>query len=779
MEKTLTLSVHQLVDFLLRSGDIDNRVFNRSSMTEGSRLHTVYQSQQGSDYLSEYLLQHRFVVGGVDITLQGRADGILKRKNGEYMIDEIKTTVEELEIFRNDNFEWHIGQAKCYAYLFALEQNLDSIGVRLTYIRQGKEKEKRIEDYFFLRSELESYVYALFEDYLAFYNIIFRHIEKKNETIEDLTFPFEKYRRGQRELTKYCYAIAKNGGRFFAEAPTGIGKTMSTLFPYIKASIDDSETKIFYLTAKTSGKEAAYNAIELLKAQGLELNDIVITAKDKVCFCKGCACNPDECPYAKGYYNKIQGVLNYSLMNYTTFVLETITQIAKENEICPFEFELDLSLFCDVIICDYNYMFDPISYMKRYFDEDASHHLALVDEAHNLIDRSRDMYSSTITYQSFLDARKSVRHSKHVRLKRALAKLKKLFDSLTEGLEPGQHILDDYPDELYSVLNYFIETCQDINKNEHQEMTKELLDFYLDVNEFFKLSDFYGDKYILYLDVLADSVNIRLLCLDASSYIARTLRQIKGATLFSATLQPIEYYIDTLGGDKANDPRIILPSPFPINNLRILVAPKVSVRWKDRDKTYKEVGEYIKHFIKNKVGNYFIYSPSYEYMDHLLENIDLEDVDVFVQTKDMREEEREAFLLNFMPSPERTTLGFMVIGGAFSEGIDLVSDRLIGAVIIGIGMPRINFESDKIAEFYDSRDLPGRDYAYLNPGMNKVMQAVGRVIRSEKDRGAVLLIDERYTWRQYQDLFRAEWKNYQVVLTPEEVEENLAKFFKN
>lgn len=423
-------------------------------------------------------------------------------------------------------------------------------------------------------------------------------------------------------------------------------------------------------------------------------------------------------------------------------------------------------------------MFDPISYMKRYFDEDASHHLALVDEAHNLIDRSRDMYSATISHKKYLEAKKSVRHSKHVKLKRALSKVTKLLKDGLEGREDGEHILDHFPEEVYNVFNYFLETCQDINKNEHKEMTKELLDFYLDVNEFIRLSDYYCDKYILYLKVHEGLLDIHLFCLDASSFIAKTMKKVKGTVLFSATLQPIEYYIDTLGGDKKEDPRLILPSPFPIDNLKILVAPKVSVKYKNREKSYEEVGEYINSFIKNKVGNYFIYSPSYEYMERLLSFVDLKDTEYYVQNKDMSEEEREAFLLNFKPSPEKTTLGFLVIGGAFSEGIDLVSDRLIGAVIIGIGMPRINFESDQIAQYYKNQDLPGHDYAYLNPGMNKIMQAVGRVIRSEEDRGAVLLVDERYLNRQYRDLYREEWKNYEVVLSPQEVEDTLKEFYK-
>ena len=424
-------------------------------------------------------------------------------------------------------------------------------------------------------------------------------------------------------------------------------------------------------------------------------------------------------------------------------------------------------------------MFDPISYMKRYFDEDASHHLALVDEAHNLIDRSRDMYSASISYAKYKEAKRSVAHSKLLKLKRAQTKINKMFKDIEDIFADGDTIVEEYPEELKKVLDYFVDTCLDINKNNHKEMTKELLDFYLDVNEFVKLCEYYCDKFIFYISKTQYDLTINLYCMDASAYIAKSLKKVKGATLFSATLQPINYYIDTLGGDKAEDPRLILPSPFPIDNLKILVAPKVSVKYKNREKSYMEVAGYIESFIKNKVGNYFIYSPSYEYMEQILAYLTLDEYDYYVQTKDMDEVERETFLLNFQTNPQKTTLGFLVLGGAFSEGVDLVSDRLIGAVIIGIGMPRINFQSDCISQYYKDKDLPGFDYAYLNPGMNKIMQAVGRVIRSEEDRGAVLLIDERYMSHQYQDLFREEWKNYEVVLSPNEVETIISKFFNN
>ena len=776
MEKYLTLSVHQLVDFLLRTGDIDNRVFNRSSMTEGSRLHSVYQSKQSSNYLAEFPLKMSFNVDEVNIVLEGRADGIIKRSESEYVIDEIKTTVEDLKIFHDDNLEWHLGQAKCYAYMFAKQTNLEYIGIKLTYIRQGKEKEQLVDSYVFNILELEQFVVKLLNEYLSFYNIIFNKISKRNESIEALKFPFSKFRQGQRDLAKYTYAMAKKRGRLFAEAPTGIGKTISTLFPFIKALKDDDNSKIFYLTAKTSGRESAHQAVKLLKENGLSLSDIMITAKDKICFCKGQACNPEECPYAKGYYNKIQTVLRYAILNYDDFDLQTITQLAYENQICPFEFELDLSLFMDVIICDYNYLFDPISYMKRYFDEDTSSFLVLVDEAHNLVDRSRDMYSASLSYKQFLEARKSVCHSKLHQLKLAMSKMNKMFKEYLVNPKDGNYILDEFYEYTYKTISSFITSMQDINKNENKEMSKELLEFYLEVNRFSKILEFYNDHFICYYEIHDDDLILHVSCLDASSFLYSSLRRLRGSVLFSATLSPIEYYVDMLGGKK-EDAQLILPSPFPVDNLEIIIAPKVSIRYKNRDASYQQVADYIKAFVKNKVGNYFIFLPSYEYLTNLMPYIDMEDVDVYEQDRGMSDEDKEAFLTNFKPHPERTTLGFVIVGGAFGEGIDLVSDRLIGAVIVGIGMPKINFVSDQIMKYYDSKEQSGYNYAYLNPGMNKVMQALGRVIRSETDRGAVLLIDERYLTNDYRDLFKSEWRKYEVAFSPKEVSDILQDFF--
>lgn len=779
MKATIELSVHQLVDFLLRKGDIDNRVFNRSSMSEGSRLHTSYQSKQGVHYISEYPLKRSFVIDEIEIVLQGRADGIIKKSEKDYIIDEIKTTVVELKDFRNDNLEWHLGQAKCYAYMFAKALGLDHIGVRLTYIRQGKESEKLIDDYSYITEELEKDIYDLLNEYIEFYNVVLRLQEKRNVSIANLSFPFKSYRKGQKDLIKYVYGANKNKEKLFIEAPTGIGKTMSLIYPSIKYLSEDDRSKIFYLTAKTTGKENAHKAINILREKGLELTSIVVTSKEKICFTKEKNCNPDECPFARGYYTKIKDIIKKSIIRYEDLDFETITHIAKKHEVCPFELELDLSLFSDVIICDYNYVYDPISYMKRYFDEDSSHYIALVDEAHNLVDRSRGMYSAFVSNELVKKAREGQRHISNKKIKTNLSRLAKLFSELDESYSNGDTKLENLSEDILKSLTKFVNAYQDVSKNENKDISKQLTELYLEVNRFMKIYEFFNERFLVYIHKEKGEVRINLFCMDASRFLLATSSQINYTVYFSATLSPMNYYVDLLGGSKDN-PNLILESPFPKENLKLLIAPKISTRYRHRENTYQEVANYLLAFTSTKKGNYFIYLPSYEYLEHLLPLLDFPgDYEVHIQNKDMSENEKTEFINKFKVDNDHSVIGLAIIGGAFGEGIDLVGDSLIGVAVVGIGLPKINFESDQIVEYFKENEINGFNYAYTYPGMNKVMQAVGRLIRSETDKGAALLIDERYMWNDYRVLFKKEWDNYEVVMSTDELVDSLQRFFKN
>lgn len=773
MEKVLSLSVHQLVDFLLRTGDIDNRVYNKTTMSEGTKIHSFHQARQNSNYISEFYLKETFYVEDFMVTLDGRADGVIL---GDVVtIDEIKSTISPLEEYFESQKEWHLGQAKCYALMYAHLYHLDVIDIQLTYIHQI-DNTKMKKRFSYKTSALEEDIKNLIKDYIGFYRYIFERTEKRNLSAQTLKFPFPKFRAGQKELSKYAYGIAKNGGILFAEAPTGIGKTMSTLYPFTKSFADEENEKIFYLTAKNSGRVTAYEATKLLLENGLFASAIMITAKDKTCLCPGKGCNPDECPFAKDYYTKIRNVIAESIKEHQLFSPEVITDIAKHYAICPFELSLDLSLYVDIIICDYNYLFDPMVYLKRYFDEDASNMIALIDESHNLVDRGREMYSASIDTYSFKQAKKAVRYLDHKKIKNAIKRISKMFNRYS-WMEEGEHIIDYLEDADIRGMNAYLLASSDVNKHHHAAVNEQFTDFFFELNKFSKLYERFDDSFRLFITKTASGeTKITLYCLDPRGQIKSSLNKVKSKIIFSATLSPSEYYIDLLGGTK-NDPLLRLPSPFPKENLDVLVAPTVSIKYKNRNQTFEEVSNYIKALYRGRVGNYFVYVPSYEYLENLLPYLKDKDINLIVQERDMSELDKTQFLSCFVDKPTKTTLGVAVVGGAFGEGIDLVAERLIGVVVVGVGLPQICFERNMIKAYFDKTLGKGYLYSYVNPGINKVMQAVGRVIRSEKDRGIALLIDDRYLSNVYQSLFEDEWSHYKVVTSTKDVEVEVENFW--
>lgn len=775
-ENELSLSVHQLVDFLLRTGDIDNRIYNQDTINEGSLIHATYQRKQSRHYMAEYPLRGEFHIDGFHLILEGRADGIFF--NGEeYVVEEIKSTIAELNDYFLTQKEWHLGQAKCYALMFAYERNIDYINIQLTYLHQ-LDHSQLIKTFRYSVEELEKDVHQLIHEYLDFYSFVIQRTLLRNQSARALEFPYEEFRDGQREMSKYCYSVADNGGTLFVEAPTGIGKTISALYPSIKSFANEENEKIFYLTAKNSGKEMAFNTVLTLREHGLEATPITITAKEKICFCPGKACNPDECPYAKDYYTNIKRVLLDALKHYQTFDLNTLQEIAGKYAICPFEFSLDLSLFADIIICDYNYFFDPIVYLKRYFEDDASNKIVLVDEAHNLLDRARNMYSSSLNYRLYKKVQHSLSGLNHKKMKNALKRISKLFNEFKE-LPDGYHKIDYLEQTHLNGIDAFLLAQRDVSRLHHDYVTEELKDFSMELNKFYRLYDYFDDSFVLYVDKQSEKdITIHLYCLDPSSNLRMSFDKVKSRIIFSATLSPSSYFIESVGGTK-NDPFLQLPSPFNPDHLKLLIAPKISIKYQNRIDTLPDVVSYVKEMIKSKIGNYFVYVPSYEYLNNIVPLLEDSSYDLLIQNREMTDGDKENFLSAFEERPTKTKVGLAVVGGAFGEGIDLVSDRLIGVAVIGVGMPQICYERNLVRDYFNKNNGHGYSFAYLYPGMNKVMQAVGRVIRGENDRGIALLIDERYMTSSYQDLFRAEWKNYDVVTSATDVRQECEKFWKN
>ena len=774
----LNLSVHGLIDPLLRAGDIDDRVYNQETMETGTLLHSAYQRKQKANYLAEYPLSEVFKRENGTIALQGRADGIIVNSGEPPIIDEIKSTVLPLEEFFEQQKEWHLGQACCYGLMYIHEKNLSSCKVRLTYISQIDTKKKEIHEFTFTKEEIEEKVYGYVDSYLQRYMTTYNHQKERDASIETLPFPYPSYRPGQRNLAKYSYATGLKGGVFFAEAPTGIGKTMSTLYPFIKTMKMGRNEKLFYLTAKTIGGDVASNAIGEMIEKGLKIYDSFLVSKEKICFSPGHACNPDDCPYAKNYYGKVNEAIASIIASGKRFSRKNVVDICSEFKICPFEFQLDLSLYADVIICDYNYFFDPLVYLERYFSEeiDTCRDLILIDEAHNLVDRGRSMYSAELSSDGAHFAKKELPAFKQYgSLKRALTKVEKALLGLL-GTDEDEKPLSCLSEDLTKALSSLKDASLKLRKDGLfiPPLTKEFL---REANRLSRLSEeFFSPSSRYYAYSNAKAVTLKLLCLDASNYIRNQIERVRATVFFSATLSPISYYQKTLLG-KDGYPYLLLPSPFPKENFRLLINPRISTRYKDREATYGDVASCLKSFVAGKTGNYFIYFPSYEYLNKVAPLLDFgEEVAVYIQSKKMGEVEKRDFLDYFSPNPTSTSVGLLVLGGAFSEGIDLVDDRLIGVAIVGIGLPMVCAENDLIRDYMESKGEDGFAMAYKNPAVNKVMQAVGRLIRSETDIGCALLIDDRYTQNEYRKLFARVWPNYEIVFGPDEIFEAVKEF---
>lgn len=777
MEKRkIVLSVHALVDSLLRKGDIDNRVFNRDTMLLGSAMHASYQKKQGREYLSEVPLMGTFERENATITLEGRADGIIV--GGECpIIDEIKSTVSDLDVFFNDQKEWHLGQAKCYALLYLLEKGGDKAQIQLTYLSQ-KTNEKKKHLWTFTKEELQKDIDHLIDQFLKREEEVFDHLALRHESAKALSFPYKTFRKGQQTMAKYIYATIKKGGYFFCEAPTGIGKTMSSLYPAMKAFGATGISKIFFLSAKSSGQESAEKALNLLIEKGLRVTISTLASKESICLSKGKECNPDSCPFAKNYYSLLPIVREEALKRYIHFNKENVTRLALEFNICPFELELDLSYDSDVIIADYNYFIDPFVHLDRYFGEtstiDAKNFFVLVDEAHNLVDRGRRSYSESLSLSECKKAKKALKGYPKKGFSLRIGKIQKAFEKTLEGKD-SSFALETFPSELSKGIERFLDAKKELLKEEGLPPLPE------EVNDFSRKC--FRLQYLLenypsltpYASIEGKEKKVGLLCLDASPMLLESFDKVRGAVFFSGTFSPVDYFIESSLGLK-NVPYLLLPSPFPKENFKLLLAPLISLRLKDRDKTIGEVASFLKSFVLSKTGNFFIYLPSFLYLSKIKDVLDFgEDVDVYYQTESMDSEAKIEFLSHFKENPRRTTVGVLVIGGSFGEGVDLPLDRLIGVAIVGTGMPQIGFENELLKEHYGEK---GFDYAYRNPGINKVMQAVGRLIRSEKDKGIALLFDDRYTQPAYREIYKRRWQDYEIVTSPEEVSRKAKEFYK-
>lgn len=797
----IRISVRGLVEFILRSGDIDNRRIGamENAMQEGSRIHRMIQKRMGDEYQTEYFLRYKHETKNYTLIVEGRADGIMRDAAGFVMVDEIKSTYKEVERMKQA-VPVHLAQAKVYAAIYGMQNAQRTMKVRMTYCNVETEKLRYFYEEYQI-DELKQWFAELLEKYAKWADYEWEWSQKRQASIEQLQFPFA-YRAGQKELVSYVYQTIYHKKKLFVEAPTGVGKTISTIFPAIKAMGKNMGDKLFYLTAKTITRTVAENTFGLLRARGLEFKSVILTAKEKICFMEETECNPEYCPYAKGHYDRINAAVYDLILHEQSFTRELIEEYAKKYKVCPFELCLDISLFADGVIGDYNYAFDPHVYLKRFFGEEKNgQYLFLVDEAHNLLERGREMYSAVLTKEDFLELKRKIKDNS---LKGFGPKIERQLEKCNKELLPMKRECEtycvlDFLDSFIMPLNRLRDTMDNyLDENDNSPVRKDILNFYFEIAHFLEIYDRVDDNYVMYSEMRDDSrFSVKLFCVNPAENLRECMARARSTVLFSATLLPIQYYKKLLGGTQ-EDYEVYAKSVFDAERRALYISNDVTTKYTRRtEQEYYNIACYLKEIVKNRHGNYMAFFPSYRFLmqvyESFAENFADEQVECLLQEEYMNEEAREAFLARFQGNEqcdlsfiqmeieteeqeEKSLLGFCVMGGIFGEGIDLKNDSLIGAIVVGTGIPQVCYERELLKNYFDDAGESGFDYAYRYPGMNKVLQAAGRVIRTADDVGIIVLLDERFLQPAYQKLFPREWEEYESV-TKEGIAKRITRFW--
>jgi len=776
--RTISISVRDLVGFVLRSGDlsITFRGSTRTVSLAGIRIHQKIQRARPSGYDKEVPISYLYQTERYDLLLQGRMDGVY-RQNGQIVIEEIKTTNKELDLFGSFQSDLHWAQIKTYAALFAIEHNLSSVLSRLTYYQMGTGEERSFFKEF-QREELCIFLDALVQRYLTWTEKIEDWHIVRNNLIKSVDFPYPSFRKGQEQMARGVYETITKHGQLILQAPTGIGKTVATLFPAIKVLAEGLTQKIFFLTARTTGRVIAEKTLSELRSHGLRIKTVTLTAREKICFNPEKSCTPEECDFARGFYDRIDSAVE-ELFILDAWTMVTIQRLARKHGICPFAYSLELALWADCIIGDMNYAFDPRAYLKQFFLDNLTEYTFLIDEAHNLVDRAREMFSAQLNKSSFLKLRRKLKNKKS-ELHKLAGKINAQFLEYRKTCEQDAHFFceEKEPAALLSLLTPFTHALERwLLANPRAPQAKYAQDFYFDIVHFLRISDRFDSNYTTYYHQQGNEFAVKLFCIDPSEQMKEAMKRASSAVLFSATMTPLSYFAQILGCDDEAK-KESYPSPFPAENLCVLDTNAISTYYRHRVKTKMTLTKVIGSFIQAKQGNYLVFFPSYEYMKmiHPLYSRFYPNHRTLIQTPSMGETERGHFLEKFSAENDKTTVGFVVMGGIFGEAIDLDGDRLSGAAVVGVGLPGPSPERELIRVHFTERDENGFNYAYLFPGMVRVFQAAGRVIRTERDRGAILLVDPRYDKQEYRSLFPSNWET-QHVLNESQIKNTLKLFW--
>ena len=767
------ISVGELTEFS-RTGDINFHFSTRSTALEGIRGHQKVQARRGESYESEVSLSSRMEFDDCVITVQGRADGVLE--SDQVTLEEIKTHRIVPSDIPQDVTALHLSQLRIYGHMYMEQRSCDLLRLRLCYFNLDSEQETYVEE-LTNKGDLSDFFGRRLLSYHAWLQKKWAWESERNCSIEGAQFPYATFRGGQRDMSVAVYRNAMDKSQLMLQAPTGIGKTMGVLFPTIKAMPEEEIDKIFYVSAKTSGQQTAEKAAKDLQTSGVAIRQVTITAKDKICFTPGAPCHPDHCAFARGYYDKIRSAVIDVFASDRVLTRSRVEYWAKKYEICPFELSLDLASETDVVVGDYNYVFDPSVYLRRFFESDnAGKHALLVDESHNLVDRGRTMFSASLEKGDFLALRQQASDQSLVRcinsVNRCFLLLRK--ENRDEFEQQGFLRFADVDMRLVRSLQRFCEVAEVTLQMEglsadHQEC---LLSLYFECLRFVRTVDNFNENYAFLLQRSRRGMQIRLYCINPGPQLRNGFDRMVASVCFSATIRPQDYYASLLGTREDAD-WYGLPSPFPSEHLGVFIAPFVRTDYRNRQNHIPGLVDLIKNTVFIRKGKYMVYFPSYNYLDAVFDAMGSTNFRCIKQTRMMCDAEREFFLSQFDQDSSQMLVGFTVMGGVFAEAVDMKGDRLIGAIVVGVGLPQIDLDRDLVREHFGDK---GFEYAYQFPGMNRVLQTAGRVIRGEDDQGVVVLVDPRFQEKRYRDLMPMDWQ-VQETATAQILTDGLLEFW--
>lgn len=770
------IGVRELAYFIHQSGDLKEEFFSNREINIGTQIHQYIQSQFKEGDKKEYFIKQDISFNNKTYNLNGYIDGVLGFNSKNPILLEIKSTTEELDLITEEYHREHMAQLKIYGYLYCLLNNLENIHLRLMYVSVIDYSSKAFDSIINV-NELEEFSLNALEEYIKFLTILETNEVKRQETIKSIKFPFKMERKGQRSLMASVYRALRDEEILYAIAPTGIGKTMATLFSSLKAL--EHNDKLFYLTAKGSGKNAPIDALKILERDGLNLKAIDIVAKKKICNKKALHCNPDECIFAKGYFDRLKTATIDILENNNIISEEVLREYSKKHKICAFEYSLYLSYYCDVIIADYNYVFDPVAHLIRYFSSDEVYHAkVLIDEAHNMIDRSKEMFSAEINEEDIRTLRKILTGLKPS-IRTEANNVIEVISNYQDKMNEGSLYVDTKPDlKLDNKLRDLLIKCDSVFEDNKKFNDKDqALDIYYKILDFINTSEIFSDTHRLLAVSNNEEISISYYCLDASEFLLKTIREyIHGIVFFSATLSPIEYHANLL--TKGEGKFLELESPFDNEKLDIIIDNKISTKYNDRGSSIDKILEYIEILTSTKKGNYIVFFPSYQYLKMVVDSLDDNPpYEKLIQKRNMNIEIQNEILETFRNDKDKSHVGFFVLGGVFSEGIDLIGDALNGVIIVGVGLPQINDFNNLLRDYFNQIYEEGFEYAYTYPGMTKVIQSVGRVIRTEDDKGVAILLDNRFETSKYQKLMPPHWTNKHYISNPQSLRKELDRFY--